>query len=460
MKQNLLIVLLVFAATLIGMAQNPILEITGGKIQGVNSTTKGVIVYKGIPYAAPPTGNLRWKAPQDVLPWQGVKVADHFGPASIQVARDHEHRTQVKKFGEVDYVKEFYEAGDPQFSEDCLYLNVWQPAKAKKGDKLPVAFWIHGGAFVGGYGYEPEFGGDAYVQKGVILVTFNYRLGILGFLAHPGLSAENPNHVSGNYGLQDEIKALKWVRDNIALFGGDPNNITIFGQSAGGMSVRFLLCSPMTKGMIARAIMQSCGGLNLAAGTGVIKLADYEALGQKIFPGKSIQELYAMSPMELLDIFKKYSSENMPYMMMTPIDDNYSTIGDLASGIENRTIPNISYMVGCARDDAYFTRMGENFTNISSSLIKNGYQPAYIYEFDRRLPGDGAGAFHSSELWYMFGTLKNCWRPMTPADYKLSEKMITYWTNFMKTGNPNGKGLKTWKPCTNGASDVMHLDIK
>ncbi len=460
MKNKLILTMMAALTTAFCFAANPVLQVTGGKVQGVNSTTKGVIIYKGIPFAAPPTGDLRWKAPQDVLPWQGIKVADHFGPAAMQSARDHEHRTQIKNFGDVDYVKEFYEAGDPQFSEDCLYLNVWQPAKAKKGDKLPVAFWIHGGAFMGGFGYETEFGGDAYAQKGVILVTINYRLGILGFLAHPELTAESSNHVSGNYGLLDQIKALKWVRDNIAQFGGDPDNITIFGQSAGAMSVRDLLCSPLTKGMIARAIIQSGGGLSMGRNMGVTKLSDYEALGKKIFGDKSLQEMRAMSYQELQTVFMKYCSDNKTFLMLSPIEDNYSMIGDLESGIANRTIPNIPYMVGCTRDDMSFARMGENFTNISSSLVKNGYKPAYIYEFYRRLPGDGAGAFHSSELWYMFGTLKNCWRPMTPADYKLSEKMVTYWTNFMKAGNPNGKGLTTWKPCTNGASDVMRLDIE
>ena len=218
---------------------NPVLEIEGGKIQGVESTVDGVYIYKGIPFAAPPVGDLRWKEPQPVIPWEGVKVADTFGPGSVQVNHDSSN----------PWTSEFYWE-DPEFSEDCLYLNVWTPAPGKPGKKLPVAMWIHGGAYTGGWGYEPEFDGKVWAERGVVLVTINYRLGVFGFLVHPFLTAESPHHVSGNYGLLDQIAALKWVHANIAAFGGDPDNITILGQSAGAGSVKALVSSPLTGDLI------------------------------------------------------------------------------------------------------------------------------------------------------------------------------------------------------------------
>ena len=460
MKRSLFIVLLVFAATLIGMAQNPVLQVTGGKIQGVEST-KGVILYKGIPYAAPPTGDLRWKAPQDVIPWQGVRVADHFGPASLQGAHIYDPNRTVKEYGDVDYVKEFFMAGDPVFSEDCLYLNVWQPADAKKGDKLPVAFWIHGGSFMGGYGYETEFSGDEYAHRGVILVTINYRVGILGFLAHPELTAENPHHVSGNYGLLDEIKALEWVRDNIAEFGGDPNNITIFGQSAGAISVRCLVSSPVNKVKIAHAIIQSGGGLKVSEGpVQPLTLAQGEQIGLAMFPGKSLKEMRAMGISELTAAYYDFVKRFPSFIMFSPIIDNYAMINDLGPLMKKHAIMHIPYMLGVTLDDMDFSRMTPNIPNFSLELEKNGYKPAYLYEFMHRLPGDGAGAFHSAELWYMFGTLKNCWRPMTQADYNLSDEMITYWTNFMKNGNPNGKGVSQWNPYSKKNPFLKKFDAK
>jgi para-nitrobenzyl esterase len=459
MKKSILIILSVMSFCSM-YAQNPILKIEGGNIQGVSSQDGKAIIYKGVPYASPPVGDLRWKDPQPVKPWEGVKVADTFAPAALQMPHNKSMRTQVNKFGDVDYIKEFYENGDPQYSEDCLYLNVWQPKGAKKGDKLPVAFWIHGGAFMAGYGYENEFDGEAYAKRGVILVTINYRLGILGYLAHPELSNENAKHVSGNYGLLDQIKALQWVHDNISQFGGDPNKITVFGQSAGAMSTRDLLCSPLTKGLIARAIIQSGGGLGNKNGLQISSLADYEKIGEKIFNGKTLKDMRQMSYNELMQLMMKYCQENQTWLMLSPNIDGYALNCDLSAGVSNKTIPHIPYMMGCTLDDMDFTKIGMGITDFSLSLKQNGYEPAYIYEFVRRLPGDVSGAFHSSELWYMFGTLKRCWRPMTDADYKLSDKMLDYWTNFMKTGNPNGKGLPTWKPCTTGMNEVINLDIK
>ena len=248
--------LLLFTALLTGCTttvnqadENPVLSIEGGQIQGVKSDVDGVLVYKGVPYAAPPVGDLRWKRPQPVVAWQGVKVADTFSDAAMQRIRNPQ---------DGQYGTEFhFRSDDPNFSEDCLYLNVWAPqyAPGHPEKKLPVAMWVHGGAYFGGWGFEMEMDGDAWAQRDVILVTINYRLGIFGFLNHSELSAEDPDHVSGNYGLLDQIAALQWIKNNIAQFGGDPDNITVFGQSAGGASIRNLCVSPMSKGLIAKAIV-------------------------------------------------------------------------------------------------------------------------------------------------------------------------------------------------------------
>jgi para-nitrobenzyl esterase len=205
---------LVFATLLVGCAeQNPVLDIEGGQVIGVPTATEGVISYKGIPYAAAPVGELRWKAPQPVEAWEGVLTAEEYGPAGWQTD---------KTPGEF-YQKEFFWEGDPERSEDCLYLNIWTPA-AGRNKKLPVAMWIHGGAYTQGFGHEVEFDGEAWADKGVVLVTINYRLGIFGFYSHPVLSAESPDGVSGNYGILDQLAALTWVKNNIAAFGGDPDN--------------------------------------------------------------------------------------------------------------------------------------------------------------------------------------------------------------------------------------------
>ena len=260
-------------------AQTPVLTVDGGRIEGVMDE-EGVAVYKGIPYAAPPVGDLRWKKPQPVQPWQGVRKCDKWGDASLQGGQEK---------GSF-YWKEFYQDGNPPMSEDCLYLNVWTPAAGQTDADLPVMFWIHGGAFQNGFGHEIEFDGDAMAKKGVVLVTINYRLGMCGFLAHPLLTAENDGKGSGNYGLFDQLAALKWVKKNIASFGGNPDNVTVFGQSAGAGSVQALISSPLAKGYIQRAIIQSGGGLG-----GIIStrsLADAEK------PGKAMWDASGMTTLE------------------------------------------------------------------------------------------------------------------------------------------------------------------
>lgn len=444
-------------------AQTPVLTVEGGEVIGVPSGTPNVCIYKGIPYAAPPVGDLRWKQPQPVKPWKGIRQCDTFGAASLQGDQT------PGSF----YWKEFYQGGDPKRSEDCLYLNVWTPAAGKPEAKLPVIFWIHGGAYMGGYGHEIEFSGDAYAKKGVILVTINYRLGMCGFLAHPLLTAENDGKGSGNYGLFDQLAALKWVKRNISAFGGNPDNITVMGQSAGAGSVQALISSPLTKELIQRAIIQSGGGLGGIISAKSLKEAEqqgsdmWEAVGvstlkeMRAYPAEKFQEV-------LMKYMQQQKSFGLPY---SPCVDGELLTAPLDETARNGQELDIPYLIGYTSEDLMPEVMKKAATDWSLLLEQQGRKPAYVYCFSRDLPGedmpsaqgafgDMKGAFHSSELWYMFGTLGKCWRPMEKADYELSERMVSYWTNFAKTGNPNGEGLPQWEPCTKANPHIQTLDIK
>ncbi len=456
MKLTLLASSLLLAA-LTATAQTPTLKIESGKISGV--TENGVSVYKGIPYAAPPVGDLRWKQPQPVKHWKGVKACDKFGPASLQGG------SAEGSF----YWKEFYQGGAPEKSEDCLYLNVWTPA-AGTNKKLPVMVWIHGGAFMNGYGYEIEFGGEAMAAKDVILVTLNYRLGMCGFLAHPLLNEENGGNGSGNYGLYDQIAAIKWVHKNIAAFGGDPDNITVFGQSAGARSVQTLISSPLTKGLISKAIIQSGGGLNGIIGDTTLESA--EAKGKAMWDASGMTTLEQMRACpadkfnEVLGNYMK-SQKSFGGFPYGPCIDGTLLTAPTDEIAESGKELNIPYMIGYTSEDITPDVMNKAAIDWSLLLESQGRKPAYVYLFSRDLPGednmqaggfgDMKGAFHSAELWYVFGTLGRCWRPMEAHDYELSEKMVSYWTNFAKTGNPNGEGLPEWTPCTSSDKHIQEL---
>lgn len=444
-------------------AQVPVLTVEGGEVSGVPSETPNVCIYKGIPYAAPPVGDLRWKQPQPVKPWKGIRQCDTFGAASLQ--------------GDLTpgsfYWKEFYQGGDPKRSEDCLYLNVWTPAAGKPEAKLPVIFWIHGGAYMGGYGHEIEFGGDAYAKKGVILVTINYRLGMCGFLAHPLLTAENNSKGSGNYGLFDQLAALKWVKRNISAFGGNPDNITVMGQSAGAGSVQALISSPLTKGLIQRAIIQSGGGLGGIISAKSLKEAEKQGSDMWKAAGIStLEEMRAYPAEKFQEVLMKYMQQQKSFgLPYSPCVDGELLTAPLDETARNGQELDIPYLIGYTSEDMMPEVMKKAATDWSLLLEQQGRKPAYVYCFSRDLPGedmpssqgafgDMKGAFHSSELWYTFGTLGKCWRPMEKADYELSERMVSYWTNFAKTGNPNGEGLPQWEPCTKANPHIQTLDIK
>lgn len=460
--KKLIFVVCAFAALVSCKQTSPVLTVEGGQIQGVSADIKGVTVYRGIPYAAAPIGDLRWKEPQPVEPWEGVKLCDKFGHPGYQSVHYPGRYTTEWGYGD-----------EAPYSEDCLYLNVWTKNPGEVDKKLPVAFWIHGGGYREGWGSEPEFDGQEWAAKDVVLVSFNYRLGVFGFLCHPELSAESPHGVSGNYGILDQIAALKWVRENIAQFGGDPDNITIIGQSAGAGSVRTLSESPLTEGLYKGAIIMSGGGLNrdLSAPTNgrtVTSLATAEQQCKEVLDwagltdlqkmrNASTEVLYSLSTIKNMVENPAPAIPGMPAGMGAmfgaggitgqPVVDGYVSMQGFDQAALEDNLHKVPYMCGYTLND-----MGNMAPNIADFCLNREEMGGvcYAYEFARPLPDDGSqpnvltGAFHSSDLWYIFKSLKHCWRPWTQGDWDLSERMLTAWSNFVKYGNPGDD----WQPYT------------
>lgn len=430
----------------------PVLNVEGGSVVGVMQDQS--VVYRGIPYAAPPVGALRWQKPQPVLPWDTVLVADHWSAACWQAPHDP---------NDANYGVEFY-AQDPPFSEDCLYLNIWSPlgASGHAEKKLPVAVWIHGGAYHAGWGFEPEFDGEAWAARGVILVTINYRLGVFGFMSHPLLTAASEEGFSGNYGIYDQLKALQWVNENIAAFGGDPQNVTVFGQSAGGGSVRCLVSSPLAKTYIQKAIIMSSGGLNRALTAGVSQEAS-DALHQEILDAAgltTLEQLMAADWQTIYDAQQAYVAKTGNWRLSFPHIDGKLIVEDFSEAVMDQSLADIPYMVGSVANDMPGLNQGlEDFAAVRDSLSD---QPTYVYYFDSAPPTDGrpalTGSFHSSELWSVFHTMDRSWRPFTEADVALSDRIVDYWTNFAKYGNPNGESAGEWLPYTQQQPYVQKLE--
>ena len=416
-----------------------VLSIEGGKVRGVPASADGITVFRGIPYAQAPVGDLRWKDPQPVKPWKGVLVADTFSAASVQAVHTAENT----------YTPEFFFNGDPEFSEDCLYLNVWTPAAGQTDAGLPVAMWIHGGGFTGGWGHEIEMDGQAWAERGVVLVTINYRLGIFGFLSHPLLSQE-AGRQSGNYGLLDQIAALKWIKKNIASFGGDPDNVTVFGQSAGARSVENLVASPLADGLFSKAIMMSGGGTELNA-----RPTDNEAIeasAKAVFDWggyDTLEKMRSASAEELFSLQSRYSMSGAGRERITTsvVTDGYVVERTFSEASLHNAVKDIPYMVGYTRNDMGNRHIG--ITRFAQTRNSAG-RPVYLYEFARPLPDSEAnphplkGSFHSSELWYVFHTLANSDRPFVESDYALSDVMVDAWTNFVKYANPDPDGKMNW----------------
>lgn len=400
------------------------------------------MIFRGIPYAEAPVGERRFKIPSKKASWTGVKKCLEFGPQCPQA--DPTGGFYGKEF----YTDERYPL--PQQDEDCLYLNIWAPNK--KG-KYPVAFWIHGGAFDHGFSSEMEFDGEKFAGNGVILVTINYRVGVFGFFADTLLAKENNFRTSGNYGLLDQITALRWVYDNIESFGGDRDRITVFGQSAGAMSVQALISSGLTKGLIHAAIMQSGGGVNNGLAH-TLKMEEAYAVSNKIkqlCKAKTIAQMRKVPAKKLVTILPELYKD-AGGLAFGPVVDGYVLKEDVSSALENNRVHDIPYMLGITANDitveegsdARKSQLFKGCVDFADGRNTFSKKPVYLYYFSRRLPGDEAGAFHSSELWYVFGTLDRCWRPMVARDYRISEQMISAWTSFMKTDCPDAQ----WKPYT------------
>ena len=468
-----------------------------GSVQGTLSSDGQVRAFLGIPYAAPPVGPLRWKPPQPAAKWSGVRSATSFGPRCMQT---HLYPDMV-----------FRDSGP---SEDCLTLNVWTPAE-RNSAPLPVMVWIHGGGFVTGGSSEPRQDGEHLARKGVIVVSMNYRLGIFGFFALPSLAAESSKHAAGNYGLMDQVAALDWVRRNIAAFGGDPAGVTIFGESAGSISVSAQMASPLSKGLFAGAIGESGGALT-GPGLTFLSLPASEQRGQEFaesaFKNSSLEFLRSVSAADLLKaastashsdgifwpnvdgdflpesvpaIYAAGSQAHVPLLAGWNKDEGS---GEVLDQPEKPTPESLHAMatsrfgakapdflkVYSASNNVEALRVSEDFAGDAfiaystwqwlEAQVKTGNAPVYRYRFDLGSPGDpfhpaAIGAFHSDDIEYVFGTLDSRqgakWRP---EDYKLSELVQTYWTNFAKTGDPNGAGLPAW-PGYNPAAkwQVMHL---
>jgi para-nitrobenzyl esterase len=476
-----------------------------GLVQGLPGGDPSVTVFKGIPYAAPPVGDLRWRAPQLPAPWDGVRRADHFGPRAMQA-----------------YIYKDMIFRDDGPSEDCLYLNVWTPAKAAS-ERLPVMVWIYGGGLKAGSSSEPRQDGENLSRRGVVVVSMNYRLGAFGFMSHPELTRESGRGASGNYGFMDQIAALRWVQRNIAAFGGDPGNVTIFGESAGSFSVSVLVASPEARGLFHKAIGESGAllgsrlvpehartlaeaeqqGVEFARRLGSASLAQLRAVGPAAVL-KAAQEDEDLKMGAVVDgyiipkdpdaIYSGGSQNRVPLLAGWNADEQraYAVFGSKRPTAESfaqsvradfgRDADGILRLYP-ARTDAEAVRSagdlaGDRFIAfgtwkwIEAHMGTSG-APVYRFSFDRAVPVEpdrmingsratsaDVGAVHAGEIPYVFGALASLRNAKAePDDWRLSEEMGSYWTNFAKTGNPNGAGLPPWPRYEKATGyEVMHLD--
>ena len=400
-----------------------------GEVRGVSTDVDGVIAFKGIRYATAE----RFKYPVEVTEWDGIYDATEYGACAYQPRSFYNEEDMPKK---IFYYNEFRRGEKYTYDEDCLFLNIFTTENAE--EKKPVIVYIHGGGFRGGSSNEKHFDVPVWPQKGVVGVTLNYRLGPLGFIALPELKEESG--YTGNYGLYDQLTAISWVKNNIAAFGGDPDNITIMGQSAGAMSVQQHCLSPLSKGMFHKAVMCSGGGISkvLLAPTPEKMYPFWTALKEKL-GCKNLDELRAVPVEEIFsnwEELKKTQRGGHP----TPCIDG-RLIVDTADKILGRGEQHkIPYLIGSTSEDM----LPPFLYSMASKWCEAQESDAYLWFFERSLPGDDHGAWHSADLWYWFGTLKNCWRPFEEKDYSLSNEMSDRLCTFAKTGSPNSDGLTEW----------------
>jgi len=475
-------------------------KVDSGTLEGTLNGDSSVRIFRNVPFAAPPVGNLRWQAPQPVQAWEGVRKATEFGA----------HCVQGKVFGDID--------APGGMSEDCLNLIVWAPAKAS--DKpLPVYLWFYGGGFAAGGNSEARYDGESFARKGIVVVNANYRLGVFGFLAHPDLTKESPHHASGNYGLLDQVAALQWVRKNIAAFGGDPNRITIGGESAGSLSVSALMASPLSRDLISQAVGESGAFLGNVGGRGMSSLAEAEKAGVTFADSagaKSIAEMRAKSSDDLLKAAMKVNNG----FGFWPIIDGYCLPENVSATYAAGKQAKVSLLAGWNADEVrmavmmnpqkptaktfpdqlnkqfkdrgaealklYPASTDEEAIRSAGDLASDNFivfstwkwldmqtrtgEPVYRFEFDRPVPipeamkamARGAktlGSPHASELEYVFNMLASKKADWQPEDQKVADQMNEYWANFIRTGDPSGSGLAKW-PSFTTSHEVMHLNTE
>jgi para-nitrobenzyl esterase len=463
-----------------------------------------VRVFRGIPFAAPPVGDLRWKAPQPAAKWEGVRKGDEFGPRCMQAPIYSDMIFRDKK--------------DNPVSEDCLYLNVWTPAKSNQENRA-VMVWFYGGGFQAGSSSEPRYDGENFAKKGIIVVSVNYRLGLFGFYSHPELSKESGHGASGNYGLMDQIAGLQWVKRNIAAFGGDPNKVTIAGESAGSASVSAAMASPLAAGLFRSAIGESGGFFSRGkGGLSMNSLAETEQTGAKFaasIGAKSLADMRAKSAGELLaaaqkdkesrfwpsvdgyvisekvsEIFAKGQQAQVPLLagwnseesaFGVVLSKEKTTPETFAAQVQKQygdKAPDVMKLYPAKTDEearrAAIDLASDLFIAYSTwewidSQYKTGHAPVYRYLFERTPPASDAtkiggvssalfGARHACEIEYVFGALKSQPNPWEPTDFKISDAISSYWANFTKTGDPNGAGMPKWPAYRSGDKyPVMHF---
>lgn len=467
-----------------------------GAVRGIPASDPRITVYRGIPFAAPPVGSLRWRDPQPAQNWEGERLCDTFGPISMQATPG----------GPTDfYTKEWHVDPEIPMAEDCLYLNVWTPANAAD-EKLPVMVWIFGGGMSCGYTAEMEFDGERIARRGVVLVSVNYRVNSFGFMAHPALTNEARacGEIGANFGLLDQRAGIAWVKRNIAAFGGDPENITIFGQSAGGRSTWMQSSSPMNKGLFSKAIAQSGG---LGGGIAVYPdLAEAEHQGEGFLQYLGVDSVEAARQIPARELMEKtlaYRGHRwgpcidgafLPISPLRAVAEGRmndvrmmagNTVGESRGHIPVRHVQDLAAWAAEAYGEdaqafldaaqidtdeklaAYlaspaFSMFERGNSFAARSMARNGRPPMYLYRFDPEIPGDDAGSFHSSDLWFVFETLAKCWRPFKGKHYDLARQMCNYWTNFAKTGDPNGLDqdgtpMPLWQSAQEGSWHVQFL---
>ena len=471
----------------VGIAQQtgPV-KVESGLLQGTSED--GVTVYRGVPFASPPVGDLRWRAPRPPATWEGVRKADKFAPNPVQEMRS--------AFG--PWTAEYQPQG--AVSEDCLYLNIWTAAKSSE-EKRPVMVYIPGGAFTGGSGNVPVYNGANLAKRGLVVVTINYRVGVLGFLALAELTKESEHHSSGNYGLLDQVAALEWIKRNIAVFGGDPARVTIMGQSAGAASVHYLTASPLAKGLFIRAIAQSGSYAQLGPGE---TLASAEQTGARFANARGAASLAALRAISASDLMVPTKEE----FHFLPIVDGWFLPKSVEETFAAGEQSDVATLTGWVADEGSFN---DNYGKIPVEEIrkqarqqagaqadrilqlyptstqteaaesqkafardmsmvsmylwatkreKTGKTNVYTYLFTHPQPGATKGryeVFHSSELPYVFDNLNQSPRPWAVEDEKIAETLSSYWTNFIATGDPNGKGLPEWPAFRVTAAETMGL---